>query len=316
MLSRSRQRLAAIATSSSALRVTGQAASGYARAIHIPGLTKSDKTIPQDGVVDVEVYRWSGKEGDKPYTQTYQLNIKDCAPMVLDALIKIKNEQDPTLSFRRSCREGICGSCSMNIDGHNTLACIKPINEAVTNGKIKIYPLPHMEVIKDLVPDLTHFYEQHREIRPYLMKKDETAMKATHKEQLQSKEDRRRLDGLYECILCACCSASCPSYWWEGAQEDKFLGPAALLNLHRWISDTRDDSKAERLRTLGKGDLKVYGCHQIMNCTHVCPKNLNPGLSISRLKSMTLQIEDLDKKLKDKQAVEEAISQAMAEKRM
>jgi len=284
------------------------------RLLHVPGLTRRDKTTPKDGEIGIEVYRWSGNTGDKPYTQTYNINVKECSPMVLDALIKIKNEIDPTLSFRRSCREGICGSCSMNIDGQNTLACTKPIAEAITNGKIIIYPLPHMEVIKDLVPDLTNFYEQHREIRPYLIKKNEEAIKATGKEQLQSKADRHRLDGLYECILCACCSAGCPSYWWEGAQDNKFLGPAALLNAHRWISDSRDDNKAQRIRKLGEGDLKVYGCHQIMNCAVVCPKGLNPGLSISHLKRLIDDVGTLDRKLKDKEAVEKALSAAMATK--
>lgn len=281
------------------------------RTLHIPGLTKLDKTVPQDGIVDVQVYRWSGKEGEKPYTQNYKVDVTECSPMVLDALLKIKNEQDPTLSFRRSCREGICGSCSMNIDGQTTLACTKPIKESITNGKIKIYPLPHMEVIRDLVTDLTHFFEQHREIRPYLMKNDDAALKQSKVEQHQSREDRRRLDGLYECILCACCSTSCPSYWWEGAQDDKFLGPAALLNAHRWISDTRDDFQADRLRQLAEADLKVYGCHQIMNCAVVCPKNLNPGLSIARMKDLSVQVADLDKKLEDKAAIELAIRKRM-----
>lgn len=275
------------------------------REIRIAGLCE-DRRMPKDGVVSFQIYRWSGKEGEKPYTQTYSVDTKECPPMVLDALLKIKNEQDSTLSFRRSCREGICGSCSMNIDGQNTLACTKPIRDAVTHGTIQIYPLPHLEVIRDLVTDLTHFFEQHREIKPYLMKKSEAQL-PEKSEQLQSKENRHLLDGLYECILCACCSAGCPSYWWEGAQDNKFLGPAALLHAHRWISDSRDDFETERLMELSKADLKLYGCHQIMNCAVVCPKALNPGLSISKLKVLAHK---LDAKLKKKEETKKFLTES------
>lgn len=215
--------------------------------------------------------------------------------MILDALIKIKNEQDASLTFRRSCREGICGSCAMNIDGENTLACLKPIDESIANGKVKIYPLPHMPVVRDLVPDLSNFYEQHKSIQPWLQVNDTAALSASKTEQLQSKTDRRRLDGLYECILCACCSTSCPSYWWNG--DEKYLGPAVLLQAYRWISDSRDEATAERLRSLAKEDMKVYACHTIMNCTKVCPKGLNPALAIAKIKKLTVDQHDVAKRL-------------------
>jgi succinate dehydrogenase/fumarate reductase iron-sulfur protein len=200
--------------------------------------------------------------------------------MILDALIKVKNEQDPTLTFRRSCREGICGSCAMNISGTNTLACIKDIGTAVdSTGKIRIYPLPHMPVLKDLVPDLTQFFKQHKSIQPYLQLSPE--QENTPSEILQSHEDRSKLDGLYECILCACCSTSCPSYWWN---QEKYLGPAILLQAYRWIADSRDSKTIERLEDLAENHLKVYSCHTIMNCTTVCPKHLNPAQAIANIK--------------------------------
>jgi succinate dehydrogenase/fumarate reductase iron-sulfur protein len=251
--------------------------------------------MPKDGLVTVEVYRWSSDEKEKPYIQSYKLDVNNCSPMVLDALLKIKNEQDPTLSFRRSCREGICGSCAMNIDGTNTLACLKPISEAVTNGKIKIYPLPHLPVVRDLVPDLSNFYEQHKSIQPFLQVNDHAALSKTNVEQVQSREDRKKLDGLYECILCACCSTSCPSYWWAG-NENKYLGPAILLQAYRWIADSRDQHTHERLRALAKEDMKVYACHTIMNCTKVCPKGLNPALAVAKIKKATLELNMQEKK--------------------
>jgi len=232
--------------------------------------------------VSFEIYRYNPEDG-KPRMQTYTINEKECGPMILDALLKIKNEQDGTLTFRRSCREGICGSCSMNIAGTNTLACLKPIKEAAGgSGKVSVYPLPHMPVIRDLVTELSHFYEQHKTIRPWLELTKEQMNSS--KEVLQSKDDRKKLDGLYECILCACCSTSCPSYWWsEGGSRD-YLGPAILLQAYRWISDSRDVQRDERLKQLSDGAFKLYKCHTIMNCTRVCPKHLNPGLAIARLK--------------------------------
>jgi len=196
--------------------------------------------------------------------------------MVLDALLKIKNEQDPTLTFRRSCREGICGSCAMNIDGQNTLACLCYIDKG--SGTTQINPLPHMYVIKDLVPDMTNFYEQYKSIEPWLQ--TENPHDLAKGEHLQSKEDRKKLDGMYECILCACCSTSCPSYWWNA---DKYLGPAVLMQAYRWIEDSRDEKTVERLEALDDS-FKLYRCHTIMNCTKTCPKGLNPGKAIAHIK--------------------------------
>ncbi|XP_043219717.1 succinate dehydrogenase [ubiquinone] iron-sulfur subunit, mitochondrial-like isoform X2 [Amphibalanus amphitrite] len=210
--------------------------------------------------------------------QTYDVDLNSCGPMLLDALIKIKNEMDPTLTFRRSCREGICGSCSMNIGGVNTLACISKIDTNLSKPT-KVYPLPHMYVIKDLVPDMNNFYEQYRSIQPWLQRAD---AKGREKEFLQSVDDRKKLDGLYECILCACCSTSCPSYWWNG---DKYLGPAVLMQAYRWIIDSRDTATEERLGRI-RDPFSVFKCHTIMNCTKTCPKGLNPGLAIAEIKKL------------------------------
>ncbi|XP_012348999.1 succinate dehydrogenase [ubiquinone] iron-sulfur subunit, mitochondrial [Apis florea] len=221
------------------------------------------------------VYRWNpDKPDEKPYMQEYKVDLNTCGPMVLDALIKIKNEIDPTLTFRRSCREGICGSCAMNIGGTNTLACISKIDTNL-NSTSKIYPLPHMYIVKDLVPDLNNFYNQYKSIQPWLQRGD--AKETGAKQYLQSVEDRKKLDGLYECILCACCSTSCPSYWWNG---DKYLGPAVLMQAYRWIIDSRDSKAKERLAKL-RDPYSVYRCHTIMNCTRTCPKGLNPGKAIA-----------------------------------
>ena len=224
-----------------------------------------------------KIYRYDPDGEKNPQLDHYELDLEDCGPMILDALIKIKNEVDPTLTFRRSCREGICGSCSMNIDGRNTLACTKAIDEI--SGDVKIYPLPHMDVVKDLVPDLKHFYAQYSSIEPWL--KSDTTPPSTS-ERLQSPEDREKIDGLYECILCACCSTSCPSYWWNG---DKYLGPAILLQAYRWLVDSRDEARGERLDELDD-TFKLYRCHTIMNCTQTCPKGLNPAKAIAGIKQM------------------------------
>ena len=224
-----------------------------------------------------KVYRWSPDDDQNPSTDTYDVDMDSCGPMVLDALIKIKNETDSTLTFRRSCREGICGSCAMNIDGTNTLACTKAIDEG--KGDVKVYPLPHMPVVKDLVPDLTHFYAQYASVEPWLKAKTPVSLE---EERLQSKEEREKLDGLYECILCACCSTSCPSYWWN---SDKYLGPAILLQSYRWLADSRDEATGERLDEL-EDPFKLYRCHTIMNCTNTCPKGLNPGKAIGEIKKM------------------------------
>ncbi len=228
------------------------------------------------------VYRWDpedvGADGKpkNPRIDTYEIDLDNCAPMVLDALIKMKDEMDSSLTFRRSCREGICGSCAMNIDGTNTLACTKPIHDV--KGDVNIYPLPHMKVVKDLVPDMNHFYEQYASIEPWL----QTDSAAPAKERLQSPEQREKLDGLYECILCACCSTSCPSYWWN---PDKSLGPAILLHAYRWIIDSRDEHTDQRLDAL-EDPFKLYRCHTIMNCAKTCPKGLNPAKAIAEIKRM------------------------------
>jgi len=228
---------------------------------------------------EYRVYRWNPDDDSNPRLDTYWIDSKTCGPMVLDALIKIKNEIDPTLTFRRSCREGICGSCSMNIDGTNTLACVKAIEDV--KGAVKVYPLPHMEVVKDLVPDLTNFYAQLQSIEPWL----KTVTPTPPVERRQAKADREKLDGLYECILCACCSASCPSYWWN---QDRFLGPAILLQAYRWVVDSRDEDKGERLDNL-EDPFRLYRCHTILNCAKACPKGLNPGKAIAELKKLMVE---------------------------
>ncbi|KAI0243355.1 Succinate dehydrogenase [ubiquinone] iron-sulfur subunit, mitochondrial [Lamellibrachia satsuma] len=234
-----------------------------------------------------KVYRWDpDKPGDKPRMQEYKVDISHCGVMILDALIKIKNEIDPTLTFRRSCREGICGSCSMTVDGVNTLACLCKINQS-TSQKTSIRPLPHMFVIKDLVPDLNNFYAQYRFIEPWLKKKDVKDADMGNTQFLQSPEDRDKLDGMYECILCACCSTSCPSYWWNG---DKYLGPAVIMQAYRWVMDSRDDFHQERMDRM-RDKWMVYRCHTIMNCTKTCPKGLNPGAAIAELKKLMMGYE-------------------------
>ena len=227
-----------------------------------------------------DVYRWNPDDGLNPRMDSYNIDLDACGPMVLDALIKIKNEVDPTLTFRRSCREGICGSCAMTIDGGNTLACLKPIEDV--KGAVRISPLPHMPVVKDLVPDLTHIYAQLTSIEPWL--KTDTPAPASG-ERLQSPEEREKLDGLWECILCFCCSTSCPSYWWNG---DRYLGPAVLLQAYRWIADSRDEHTGERLDAL-EDPFKLYRCHTIMNCTDACPKGLNPAKAIGAIKQLIVE---------------------------
>ncbi|WP_308911623.1 succinate dehydrogenase iron-sulfur subunit [Pseudokordiimonas caeni] len=226
-----------------------------------------------------QVYRWNPDDGENPRMDTYEVDMDSCGPMVLDALIKIKNEMDSTLTFRRSCREGVCGSCAMNIDGKNTLACTRAIEDV--KGDVKITPLPHLEVVKDLVPDLTNFYAQYASIKPWM----QTQSTTPEKERLQSVEDREKLDGLYECILCACCSTSCPSYWWNG---DKYLGPAILLQAYRWIIDSRDEATGDRLDNL-EDPFRLYRCHTIMNCANACPKGLNPAKAIAEIKKMMVE---------------------------
>jgi succinate dehydrogenase / fumarate reductase iron-sulfur subunit len=230
-------------------------------------------------VKSFKIYRYDPDSGDNPRYDRFDVDLDSCGPMVLDALIKIKAEQDPGLTFRRSCREGICGSCSMNLNGRNGLACTTAIEDL--SGEIRITPLPHMDVIKDLVPDFTHFYRQYASIQPWL----KTKTPPPSGERLQSPEDRAKLDGLYECILCACCSTSCPSYWWNA---DRFLGPAILLQAYRWLADSRDEAADERLAQLDD-TFALYRCHTIMNCANVCPKGLNPAKAIAETKKLELE---------------------------
>jgi len=229
-----------------------------------------------------KIYRWDPDQPDEnPRMDTYEIPKEECGSMVLDILGKIKDEIDPTVTYRRSCREGVCGSCSMNINGTNTLACTKRLSD-LGEGDVTIYPLPHMEVIKDLVVDQQHAFEQYASIQPYLQTKEPPAPDQEH---IQTKEERDRLNGLWECILCFCCTTSCPSYWWNG---EKYLGPATLLQAYRWVADSRDDYTAERLKDL-EDPFKLYRCHTIMNCTNTCPKDLNPGKAIGELKKEIIQ---------------------------
>jgi len=241
------------------------------------------KTFPGnkgEGTRSFKVYRYDPDSGDRPRVDTYEIDLNSCGPMVLDALIKIKNEIDPTLTFRRSCREGICGSCAMNIDGVNTLACTVAISDI--RGAVKVYPLPHMPVVKDLVPDLTNFYAQYASIKPWLQSKTPPP---PDRERLQTKADQEKIDEPSACILCACCSTSCPSYWWN---SDRYLGPAALLQAYRWIVDSRDEATGERLDEL-EDPFRLYRCHTIMNCTRTCPKGLNPAKAIGEIKQLLVE---------------------------
>jgi succinate dehydrogenase / fumarate reductase iron-sulfur subunit len=226
---------------------------------------------------EFRVYRYDPTSGENPKLDSYQVDLDNCGPMVLDALITIKDEIDPTLTFRRSCREGICGSCAMNIDGTNTLACLKSID--AVKGPVKIYPLPHLSVVKDLVPDMTNFYAQYASVKPWL---ETRTPPPPDRERLQSKEDQERIDEPSACILCACCSTACPSYWWN---SDRYLGPAALLQAYRWIVDSRDEATGERLDAL-EDPFRLYRCHTILNCTDACPKDLNPGRAIAKIKNL------------------------------
>ncbi|MSO75931.1 MAG: succinate dehydrogenase iron-sulfur subunit [Alphaproteobacteria bacterium] len=242
------------------------------------GVGKTHKArAPAKRVKTFRIYRWNPDDGANPRIDSYEVDLDGCGPMVLDALIKIKNEIDTTLTFRRSCREGICGSCAMNVDGTNTLACTKPIDDV--SGDVKVYPLPHMKVVKDLVPDLTTAYAQLASIEPWLKTRTPAP---PDRERLQSPEERKRLDGLWECILCFCCQTSCPSYWWNG---ERYLGPAVLLQAYRWIADSRDEYTGERLDAL-EDPFRLYRCHTIMNCTKTCPKGLNPAKAIAEIKKL------------------------------
>ena len=246
---------------------------------------KKGKSWPKpDGAKNVRtfrVYRYDPESGEGPHWDTYKVDLDKCGPMILDAILWIKDNIDPTLAFRRSCREGVCGSCAMNIGGGNTIACTTGMDEY--KGTITISPLPHQPVVKDLIPDLTQFYDQHAAVNPYL----KTDTPAPEGEWKQSPKEREKLDGLYECIMCASCSTACPSYWWN---SDKYLGPAALLQSYRWLVDSRDEAKGERLDELND-PFKLYRCHTIMNCAQVCPKGLNPAEAIAGIKTMMVERE-------------------------
>jgi len=222
------------------------------------------------------IYRYDPEGASNPAWDDYDVDVDACGPMVLDVLIHIKNTQDSTLAFRRSCREGVCGSCAMNIGGRNTLACTRGWAE-VPGKAVQVSPLPSQPVVKDLVVDLTLFYAQYASIEPWL----HTTTPAPQGEWRQSEADRAKLDGLYECILCACCTTSCPSYWWN---PEKYLGPATLLQARRWLADSRDEAAGERLDAL-EDPFKLYRCHTIMNCAQVCPKGLNPAKAIAEIKA-------------------------------
>ncbi|KAM0936902.1 putative succinate dehydrogenase (quinone) [Dioscorea sansibarensis] len=234
--------------------------------------SKDDKVMKE-----FKILRWNPDKPHKPFLQSYHVDLTSCGPMVLDVLQKIKAEQDSSLAFRRSCREGICGSCSMNIDGDNTVACLKPIH-GNTSIATMITPLPHMFIIKDLVVDLTSFYQQYKSIEPWLKTRNKPENGG---EYLQTPKDRKKLDGLHECILCACCSTACPAYWWNG---EEFLGPAALLHAYRWIQDSRDEFGEERLQALTEDEKKLYRCRTIKNCTATCPKSLDPARAINAMR--------------------------------
>ena len=232
---------------------------------------------PAEHIKSFRIYRWDPAKNTNPTMDMFDIDRDHCGPMVLDALIKINDEIDPTLSYRRSCREGVCGSCAMNIDGVNALACLTPMDN-LKKGTSRITPLPHMQVLKDLIPDLTGLYAQYELIEPWL----QTDQSPPDRERPQSQKEREQLDGLWECILCFCCSTSCPSYWWN---QDRYLGPAILLQSYRWIADSRDQHTGERLDRLGD-PFRLYRCHTIMNCTNTCPKGLNPARAISNTKRL------------------------------
>lgn len=224
------------------------------------------------------IYRYNPEVDSRPYMQEYDLAIEPGSKMLLDAILLIK-EQDETLSVRRSCREGVCGSDAMNINGRNGLACITPL--ADLKEPVTLRPLPGMPVIRDLIVDLSLFFKQYRSIKPYLINHDPEP----EIERLQSPEERAELDGLYECILCACCSTACPSFWWN---PDKFVGPAGLLQAYRFIADSRDQDTNSRLDNL-EDPYRLFRCHSIMNCVEVCPKNLNPTRAIGKIKALLVK---------------------------
>ncbi len=239
------------------------------------------RAVQRWNTVLVSLYRYNPETDSKPTMQDIEVDMPEGKDlMVLDVLEMLK-EQDPTIVYRRSCREGVCGSDGMNINGHNNLACITPVSQAAPKGKLVLRPLPGLPVIRDLAVDMTIFYQQFEKVQPYLIN-DEPPPAI---ERLQSPEDREKLDGLYECILCACCTTNCPSFWWN---PDKFIGPAGLLQAYRFLADSRDTATAERLEEL-EDPFSVFRCRGIMNCVAVCPKGLNPTRAIGHIRSMLLE---------------------------
>jgi len=239
--------------------------------------------LPQNTtqIKEFHIYRYDPDSGKSPQIDIYFIDLDRCGPMVLDALIMIKNEIDSTLTFRRSCREGVCGSCAMNIDGTNWLACTRFIKDIP--GTVEIFPLNSMPIIKDLVPDQTYAFAQYASIEPWL----KTASPPPDRERLQSSKECAKIDGYHECILCFCCTSGCPSWWWNG---NRFLGPATLLQAWRWLADSRDEAAGERLDNL-QDPFKLYRCHTILNCTNTCPKGLNPGRAIAQIKKLMVKRE-------------------------
>ena len=231
--------------------------------------------------MQVSVYRYNPESGDKPQMQAMSVDLPEGRDLMVLDVLELLKEQDETLSYRRSCREGVCGSDGINMNGKNGLACITPVSEAARGGKLTLRPLPGLPVVRDLVVDMTQFYRQYEKIKPYLM--NDTPPPA--RERLQSPEQRAQLDGLYECILCACCSTACPSFWWN---PDKFVGPAGLLQAYRFLADSRDTATEERLAGL-EDPFSVFRCRGIMNCVDVCPKGLNPTRAIGKIRTMMLR---------------------------
>lgn len=230
-------------------------------------------------IVKFEIYRYDPDKDERPYMQKLDVEVKSTDRMLLDVLVRIKSDIDDSLSLRRSCREGVCGSDAMNINGMNGLACTTNMREL--KEPIVLKPLPGLPVVRDLIVDMTHFFDQFHSVSPYLI----NDQPPPEKERLQTPEAREELNGLYECILCACCSTACPSFWWN---PDKFVGPAGLLQAYRFIVDTRDEATAERLDNL-EDPYRLFRCHTIMNCTDVCPKGLNPSHAIGKIKELLVR---------------------------
>ncbi len=231
--------------------------------------------------MEISVYRYNPDTDNAPYMQDFDLDIPGGRDLMVLDVLELLKEKDPSVTYRRSCREGVCGSDGVNMNGKNGLACITPLSEVVRGEKLTIKPLPGLPVIRDLIVDMEQFYSNYEKVNPYLINDEEPP----EKERLQSPEDREKLDGLYECILCACCSTSCPSFWWN---PDKFIGPSGLLQAYRFIADSRDTATEDRLSDL-EDPFSVFRCKGIMNCVSVCPKGLNPTRAIGHIRNLLLK---------------------------